>query len=180
MCDGTETGYGMTDATDAADATETAGATGEQQQEQTLTQADVDKLIAKVRGEERRKASERFADYDELKTQAEGAKTLEQRLAEVEGKLTATQTDALRTRIAAKFGISSEKGADGEASDADLFLTGTDESTLTAQAQRLAARQSDSKKQGNVAPNEGGTKNIGKPEEQEARDFVGNLFGGSD
>ncbi len=169
----------MTDATTTDTAAGTATETGEQQQEQTLTQADVDKLVAKVRGEERRKASERFADYDDLKTRAEGARTLEERLAEVEGKLTATQTDALRTRIAAKYGISSEKGAKDEPSDADLFLTGTDEATLTAQAQRLAGRQADVKKQGNVAPKEGGVTRTGEPT-ADLREFAKGLFGNAD
>lgn len=167
----------MTDVT-TTEGAETA-TEGEQQQEQTLTQADVNKLIAKVRSEERRKASEQYADYDELKTKAAGAKTLEERLAEVEGKLTATQADALRTRIAAKYGISTEKGEKDAPSDADLFLTGSDEATLTAQAQRLAGRAAESKKNGNVAPKEGATTNTGNPNGEE-REFVSNLFGGSD
>jgi hypothetical protein len=171
----------MTDAT-TTEGAETA-AEGEQQQEQTLTQADVNKLIAKVRSEERRKASEQYAeqyaDYEELRTAAGKAKTLEERLADVEGQLTATQTDAMRTRIAAKFGISTEKGEKDAPSDADLFLTGSDEATLTAQAQRLAGRAAESKKQGNVAPKEGATTNTGTTNGEE-REFVSNLFGGSD
>lgn len=163
----------MTDAT-TTEGTETA-TEGEQQQEQTLTQADVNKLIAKVRSEERRKASEQYADYDELKTKAAGARTLEERLAEVEGKLTATQNDALRTRIAAKYGISTEKGEKDAPSDADLFLTGSDEATLTAQAQRLAGRTAESKKQGNVAPKEGTTTTTGERNADE-REFVRSLF----
>lgn len=43
--------------------------------------------------------------------------------------------DALRLRVAAKHGISDE--------DADLFLTGSDEDTLTRQAQRLTARNAE-------------------------------------
>lgn len=43
--------------------------------------------------------------------------------------------DALRLRVAAKFGISDE--------DADLFLTGSDEDTLMRQAERLAARNAE-------------------------------------
>lgn len=42
------------------------------------------------------------------------------------------QAEALRFRVAAKHSISDE--------DADLFLTGTDEETLTRQAARLAER----------------------------------------
>lgn len=148
-------------------------------EEQTLTQADVNKLIAKVRSEERRKASEQYADYEDLKTAAGKAKTLEERLADVEGKLTASETNALRTRIAADFGISSKKGEKGEPSDADMFLTGSDEATMTAQAERLAGRAAAIKKQGNVAPKEGTNTTTGAPE-NETREFVGSLFGNSE
>ena len=163
--------------TDDGNAASTEGGDQQQEQAKSFTQAEVDAIIRdRLKQQERTK----FGDYQELKTKADGAKTLEERLGSLEQELSTTKAEALRTSIAARFGISTEKGKDGEPSDADLFLTGTDESTLTAQAQRLAARQADSKKQGNVAPNEGGTKSTGKPEEQEAREFVGNLFGGSD
>jgi hypothetical protein len=42
----------------------------------------------------------------------------------------AAKAEALRYRVATRFGISDE--------DAELFLTGTDEETLTRQAERLA------------------------------------------
>lgn len=150
-----------------------AGGNGElpEQQEQTFTQADVDKLVSKVRGEERRKASEKFADYDELKTKADGAKTVVQQLADLKDQLSASNARALRSDIAAKHGISAE--------DRDLFLTGTDEDTLTAQATRLAAKETDRKKNGNVAPKEGGTKNNGDPK-RDMRAFTRSLFGDSD
>lgn len=45
------------------------------------------------------------------------------------------RAEALRYRIATKFHISDE--------DADLFLNGTDEETLTRQAQRLAERETE-------------------------------------
>jgi hypothetical protein len=147
-------------------ATTETGGEGEGNKEQ-FTQADVDKLVSKVRSEERRKASERFADYDDLKTKAEGAKTVEQKLADLEGQLSASNARALRSDIAAKHGISAE--------DRDLFLTGTDESTLTAQAERLAAREADRKKQGNVAPKEGSTTNTGDAS-SDVREFTRQLF----
>jgi hypothetical protein len=147
---------------------ETGGDEGKQEQ---FSQADVDKLVSKVRGEERRKASEKFADYDDLKTKAEGAKTVEQKLADLEGQLSASNARALRSDIAAKHGISAE--------DRDLFLTGTDESTLTAQAERLAAREADRKKNGNVAPKEGTTTTTGGPS-KDMREFTRNLFGQTD
>lgn len=83
------------------------------------------------------------ADYDDLKAKArrfdeiEAAnKTEAQKLADAKAAAEAerdqAKAEALRLRIATKHGISDE--------DADLFLTGTDEETLTRQAKRLAAR----------------------------------------
>lgn len=59
--------------------------------------------------------------------------------------------DALRWRIAARNGITDE--------DAELFLTGSDEDTLTRQAERLAERAPSSK--GTVVPSAG--KQPGEP-----------------
>lgn len=169
----------MTDATTTDTTAETASESGEQKQQEqgkTFTQAEVDTIIRdRLKQQERTK----FGDYNELRTKAEGAQSLEERLGTLETELSQTRADALRTRIAAKFGISTEKGPKDEPSDADLFLTGSDESTLTAQAQRLAGRQAESKKQGNVAPKEGATTRTGD-DNSDAREFVSNLFGGSD
>lgn len=49
---------------------------------------------------------------------------------------------ALRYRLAATHGISTEPGPNGEPSDAETFLTAADEAGMTTQAQRLAARAS--------------------------------------
>lgn len=57
------------------------------------------------------------------------------------------RAEALRYRIASKFKVSDE--------DAELFLTGTDEDTLTRQAQRLAAREDDKTPPGLYVPGEG-------------------------
>jgi hypothetical protein len=116
-------------------------------QAQTFTQADVDRIVKERVQREKAK----FADYDDLKAKAGQSKTLEERLAEVEQRAAKAEAAALRSDIAAKFGIGAE--------DRDLFLTGADEETLTAQAQRLAQREADRKKQGNVAPREGGNPN---------------------
>lgn len=56
----------------------------------------------------------------------------DKRAAEAERERDQARADALRWRIASKHSISDE--------DADLFLTGTDEETLTRQAERLAER----------------------------------------
>jgi hypothetical protein len=150
----------MSDATNTDATAEKAMADESKQADtQTVPQADVDRIVKERVARERAK----YADYDDLKAKAEGSKTLEQRLAELETELTTTKTQALKTSIAAKFGISTEPGANGEPSDADLFLTGSDADSLTAQAQRLVGRDADRKKQGNVAPKEGSTTSSGKP-----------------
>lgn len=129
---------------------------------QLVPQADVDRIVKERVARERAK----YADYDELKAKAAGSQTLEERLASLEGELTTAKTAALRSDIAAKHGLSAE--------DRDLFLTGTDESTLTAQAQRLSERVADRKKQGNFAPKEGTQPAAGTDSGE--REFVRNLF----
>jgi hypothetical protein len=124
----------------------------QQQEEQTFTQADLDRIVKERLAQQ---AKNKFGDYDELKAKADGAVTAEERLAKLEQELAATRADSLKSKVAARFGISTEPGSKGEPSDADLFLTGTDEDALVAQAQRLAGREADRKKSGNVAPKEG-------------------------
>lgn len=174
MSDGTKTeGTEMTEAADTSTSTETGTETSEQQEQgKTFTQAEVDQMINQ-RAE--RIARQRYSDYDDLKSKAAVSQTLEERLAGVESELTATKASALRTRIAAKYGISTE-GEKDSPSDADLILTGTDEATLTAQAQRFAGRREEQKQQqSNVAPNEGGTKKQGKGDDG-LREFTRDLF----
>ncbi len=130
-------------------------------QEQTFTQADLDRVVRERVQRERAK----FADYDELKTKAGEAKTAEERIAALEIEVKASQREAMKRRVQAAHGIADE--------DADLFLTGTDEETLTAQAKRLAARESERKKQGNHVPREG---NNPKPGSDDDRAFVRQLF----
>lgn len=149
----------MSDTANAAEGqVESTEAEGGEQQGQTFTQADVDRI---VKDRLTQQAKNKFGDYTELKTRAESAQTLEQRLASLETELTTTRTQALKTSIAAKYGISTEPGENGAPSDAELFLTGSDADSLTAQAERLAARVADRKKNGNVAPKEGSTASSG-------------------
>lgn len=169
----------MTDSTDAGTETVTEGADQKQEQATTFTQADIDRIVKDRLAQQAKTIAAKFSDYDETKAKAETAKTLEDRLGSLEAELNATKASALRTSIAAKFGVSTEKGPKGEPSDADLFLTGTDESTLTAQAQRLATRQADSKKQGNVARKEGDT-TTNADEKAPLREFASQLFGSAD
>ena len=136
-------------------------------EQKMLTQAEVDQIVKERVQRERAK----FADYDELRAKAGETKTLEERLAEIEQRAVRAEANALRSDIAAKHGISPE--------DRDLFLTGTDEDTLTAQAKRLAERESERKKQGNVAPREGAASNSGQ-QDGELREFTRRLFGQAD
>ncbi|PYY32361.1 hypothetical protein [Curtobacterium sp. MCBD17_030] len=150
------------------EATNTEGVNAELKTGETIiTQSEVDRIVKERVARERAK----YADYDELKAKADGAKTVEQKLADLEGKYSAAEARAIRSDIAAKHGISAE--------DRDLFLTGTDEATLTAQAERLAAREADRKKNGNVAPKEGTTTTTGGPS-KDMREFTRTLFGQTD
>ena len=140
---------------------------------QTFTQADVDRIVRERLAQQ---AKNKFGDYETLKTKAGESQTLEQRIADMEDRAAKAEASALRARIAAEHGISTKAGPKGEPSDADLFLTGTDESTLLAQAQRLAGREDDRKKQGNVARREGTTTSTGENKE-DLREFAQSLFG---
>lgn len=87
-------------------------------------------------------------------------------LAEAQNEAQQARTEALRFRIASKHQVSDE--------DADLFLTGTDEETLTKQAQRLSEKAAERKRTGNKAPLEGG---VSDPPADEVREFARGLFG---
>lgn len=91
------------------------------------------------------------AEYDKLQaanqTEAEKAAA---RIAELEAELTGVRSESARLRIATEHGIT-------DADDIALFLTGTDEETLTKQAKRLADRDAERKRKGNRVPNEGKT-----------------------
>src|SRR5687768_1731655 len=110
----------------------------------------VDKLrkeAAKYRTEAKANAdaAKRLAEYEDA--QKSEAQKAADRIAQLEQETTAAKRDALRFKVASKFGIGDE--------DADLFLTGSDEETLTKQAERLAARTDERKKTGNQVPREG-------------------------
>lgn len=135
------------------------------------SQDDLNRIIAARIERERAK----YADYDDLKAKAarldeieEANKSETQKLAEakaaLERDLEKAKAEAMRLRIAAKFGISDE--------DADLFLTATDEATLTKQAERLAQRAD--RKKTNYVPREGTNP---QPPVSDEREFVRQLFG---
>ena len=150
--------------------TETQGTenTGAETTEKTFTQAELDQVVRDRVNREKAK----YADYDELKSKADGAKTVEQQLADLTARHAATEARALRSDVAARHGISAE--------DRDLFLTGTDEETLEAQAKRLAERDSDRKMHGNTARREGTTKQQNGKATSDMRDFTRQLFGDTD
>src|SRR5690348_5300666 len=122
--------------------------------EPITSQEDFDKALSRRLERERAK----FSDYDELKAKAsqldalsEASQTETEKAAKRASKAEAERDDAraeaMRLRVAVEHGISVE--------DADLFLTGKDEKSLRAQAERLSAREADRRKQGNVVPGEG-------------------------
>ncbi len=164
----------------------TSGDTPTATEVKTFTQDEVNQLIGATRLEERRKVSEKFADYNDLKKAAEGKKTSDDRIAELEAKYAQAEANTLRLRVAGDFGISTKRGDDGEPSDADLFLTGTDEETLTAQAKRLSDRaaekanaEAERKKRNPSVPKEGTSTKTGTTTEEDDREFARNFFGRS-
>lgn len=109
-------------------------------------------------------AAKRLAEIEEAqKTETE---RLADKLRDLETERDGAVRDALRFKVASKFGIGDE--------DVDLFLTGNDEETLTKQAERLTLRTSEKKKQGNHVPREGTTPR--EPQDDEMRDFTRQLF----
>lgn len=142
--------------------------------EQTLTQADVDaaveKIAAKIRAEERRKVSEKYADYDDLKKKADGAKTVEDRLAEIERQAKESESRALRAEIANAKSLTPNQAK---------RLIGSTREELEADADELLkdieTRESERKKRGNRVPNEG--QPTPKSTDDPMRQFTRGLFG---
>lgn len=133
--------------------------------------------LTKLIGERINKVKSQFADYDELKTKAgqleafletgqTDAEKATKRATKAETERDEARAEALRLRMAVEHGISLE--------DADLFLTGKDEDSLRAQAQRLSDRVADRKKQGNHVPREGANT---QPAADNVREFARTLFG---
>lgn len=159
----------MTEATVDATATDAEATTQTEQPKPTET---VDYWKQRSRENESKAkanadAARRLAEIEEA-NKTEAQKTAD-RLAAAEKDAATARSEALRLRVAAKHGISEE--------DADLFLTGSDEETLTKQAERLAGREADRKKQGNHVPREGSP--VSAPTEGDAQ-FARSLLGGGD
>lgn len=137
------------------------------------TQDDLNKVVADRVARERAK----YADYKDVKAKAAEFDKLQAanqteaekhaaRVQELETELNNTRAQSMRLRIATEHGIT-------DADDIDLFLTGTDEETLTKQATRLAAREADRKNTGNRAPREGQTPTSS---DSSASEFTRELF----
>jgi hypothetical protein len=156
---------------------------GEQRQEETKT-FDAE-YVAKLRSEAAKYRTEAKANSDAAKRLAEiedsqrsDAEKAAARVKELESEAANARRDALRYRIASKHKIDDE--------DAELFLTGSDEDTLTRQAERLQAREAarvaaaeadsvERKKRGNHVPREGTTTTAPEGDEAETARL---LFGG--
>lgn len=139
------------------------------------SQDDLNKVIADRVARERAK----YADYKDVKAKATEFEKLQEanqseaekaakRIADLEAELNNTRRDSMRLTIAAAHGIT-------DADDIDLFLTGTDEETLTKQAKRLADRTAERKKT-HVVPGEG--KNPSSSSDSGDLQAVRSLFGG--
>lgn len=114
----------------------------------------------KSRADANDEAARKLAGIEDANKTAE-AKNAE-RITELEKKLAAAERTALVARVQASHGISDE--------DAALFLTGGDESSLTAQAKRLAERASSAP----VAPREGTARNSSSDDPM--REYARRLF----
>ena len=159
----------MADDTSTQDGNSDAGDTSAGDDVITMTPKQLSERLARAKP----------SDYDDLKAKADRLDELEaeqkseiekanDKAVEAQRAAETAQAEALRWRVAAKHGISDE--------DAELFLTGTDEDTLTAQAERLTQRDSDRKKQGNHVPNEG--TNTPPPKPDAKRQFLQELNAG--
>lgn len=167
---------GFTMMADEGEATEGGKTSGEtpaaKQFEPINSQDDLNRVIAERIQRERAK----FADYDDLKTKASRFDELDQknkselekateRAAALEAERDAQRSAALRWRVAAKHGITDE--------DAELYLTGLDEETLTRQAARLADLQQQKPKVGLRIDHTGRQPAPTEDRDSAAREFFG-------
>lgn len=134
--------------------------------------------LNKVISERIKRVEAKFGDYKDVKAKAARLDAIEQanqteaektakRISDLETELNNQRRDSLRLTIASRHGIT-------DADDIDLFLTGTDEETLTRQAKRLADREADRKSKSNTSPREGNTPPSSGTDE--TREFTRALF----
>lgn len=143
---------------------ENAPENGDKPSEETFKQADVDRIVAERLKREREATKAKYADYDALKAAAEGAKTAEDRIAELEQKIATSELTALRAKYAADVPERLRP-----------LLTGTTEDDLKAQRDLIVEGENERKKNGNRAPQEGASPSSSAGDDD--REFVKNLFG---
>jgi nucleoid DNA-binding protein len=134
----------MSEAETTGEATETQTTGEEAKDNQSFTQADIDRIVRERVKRER----EKFADYDDLKKKAEGAKTLEDRVAEIEANAKKSDERAVRAEIANEKGLTPSQAK---------RLVGSTREELEADADELLKDIGATKKK-NTVPREG--KNI--------------------
>lgn len=142
-----------------------------------FTQAEVDRIVSDRL--KRENLSDLKAAAAELAALKESKKTDDEkvadRIAALEKDTADARAEAMRMRFAAKHGITDE--------DAALFLTGSDEETLSKQAARLAevnaAKAAGDKKRTSVVKGEG-TTNKNPAGDNEMREFTRQLFASAD
>ena len=159
---------------------------GEAQQQEPEQTFDAD-YVKKLRAENAKARTEAKANAAAAKKLQEIEDRDKSEIQRATDKLTAAErerdearVETLRLRVAVKHGIAEE--------DAELFLTGTDEDTLTRQAKRLAEREASRKaeeqsaeaerqKSGNRVPKEGTDNTSGSTNEAGELAFTRALFG---
>jgi hypothetical protein len=146
----------------APETTPDEGKESDKQEPTTFTQADLDRIVRERVKRER----EKFADYDELKTKAAGATTLEERVAQIERQAQESESRAMRAEVANAKGLTPSQAK---------RLVGATRDELEADADELLKDIGAQKKQGNHVPREGNQpKSKGNDDE---RAFVRDLFG---
>lgn len=115
-----------------------------EQQEQTFTQAEVDRIVSDRLKREREATKTKYADYDDLKAKAEGAKTAEERIASLEQEIQKSKVEALRAKYAADVPERLRP-----------LLTGVTDEELKAQRDLLVEGEAEREKNGNHVPSEG-------------------------
>lgn len=149
-------------------ATDTAEQTAEQKPTETVEFWKTKAREQERRAKENATAAARLKEIEDA--QKSDSEKAAERIRQLEAERDNAHRETLRFRVASQHGISSE--------DADLFLTGADEETLTRQAERLAGRDQDRAKQGNYVAREGNAPN--PPAAGDEREFVRDLFARSD
>lgn len=134
----------------------------DQPKPETFDQAAVDRIVRERVQRERAK----YADYDDLKKAAEGAKTLEDRVADMERRSTESEVRALRAEVANAKGLTPTQAK---------RLVGSTREELEADADELLTDIGAQRSKNNVVPDEGKTpKNPGGGEKSQ---FARELFG---